>query len=133
MTILSVVPGIGSALIWVPGVVYLYLTGQTLPATLLLIWCAAIVGTIDNILRPTLVGKDAKIPDLLILIGTLGGFISFRPDRLHRRPDRVRLVPHRLDIYGATFKDILPPVKSLETGKLKRPRGSLEEKTTARD
>ncbi|MBA3831409.1 MAG: AI-2E family transporter [Chthoniobacterales bacterium] len=79
MAILSVVPGIGAALIWVPAVIYLFVVGETLTATLLLAWCAAVVGTVDNMLRPTLVGKDAKMPDLLILVGTLGGLFLFGP------------------------------------------------------
>ncbi|HEX8077299.1 MAG TPA: AI-2E family transporter, partial [Chthoniobacterales bacterium] len=64
MVVLSIVPGIGAALVWVPAVIYLYIMGQPLAATLLLVWCAAVVGTIDNVLRPMLVGKDAKMPDL---------------------------------------------------------------------
>ena len=76
MAVLSIVPGIGAALVWVPAVIYLFVIGETLAAILLLAWCAAIVGTVDNVLRPTLVGKDAKMPDLLILIGTLGGLFS---------------------------------------------------------
>ena len=79
MAILSIVPGIGAALICVPAVIYLFITGQVLAGTLLLGWCAAVVGTIDNILRPILVGKDARMPDLLILVGTLGGLFLFGP------------------------------------------------------
>ena len=41
------------------------------------LWCVLIVGTIDNFLRPRLVGKDAKMPDLLVLISTLGGIFLF--------------------------------------------------------
>ena len=70
MTILSVVPGIGATLVWVPTVIYLYALGQPLAATLLAIWCAGVVGTVDNVLRPYFVGKDAEIPDLLILTST---------------------------------------------------------------
>ena len=127
MTILSVVPGIGSALIWVPGVVYLYITGHALAATLLLVWCLVIVGTIDNVLRPTLVGKDAKIPDLLILIGTLGGLYLFGPIGFIVGPIVCGLFLTVLDIYGATFKDILPPVRSLSTGEIKTPKPVLGE------
>ena len=128
MTILSVVPGIGSALIWVPGVAYLYITGQTLAATLLLIWCVAVVGTIDNVLRPTLVGKDAKVPDLLILIGTLGGLVLFGPIGFIVGPIVCGLFLTVLDIYGSTFKDILPSVRSLSTGETKTPTPPLGEK-----
>ena len=128
MTILSVVPGIGSALIWVPGVAYLYLTGHAFAATLLLVWCGAVVGTIDNMLRPRLVGKDAKIPDLLILVGTLGGLFFFGPIGFIVGPIVCGLFLTVLDIYGATFKDILPPVRSLSTGEMKTSSAPLDEK-----
>ncbi|HYJ05402.1 MAG TPA: AI-2E family transporter [Chthoniobacterales bacterium] len=127
MTVLSVVPGIGAALIWVPAVIYLFITGQTLTATLLLLWCATVVGTIDNILRPALVGKDAKMPDLLILIGTLGGLFLFGPIGFIVGPIVCGLFLTVWDIYGTTFKAILPPVKSVSTGELKRPEPTLEE------
>lgn len=127
MAILSIVPGIGAALIWVPGVIYLYIIGQTLPATLLLIWCAVVVGTVDNLLRPTLVGKDAKMPDLLILVGTLGGLFLFGPIGFIVGPMVCGLFLTVWDIYGATFRDILPPVKSLASGEPNRPHASSEE------
>ena len=115
MTILSIVPGIGAALVWVPAVIILFVNGQYLAATLLLAWCAAVVGTIDNILRPALVGKDAKMPDLLILIGTLGGLFLFGPIGFIVGPIVCGLFLSVLEIYGATFKDILPPVKKFQS------------------
>jgi predicted PurR-regulated permease PerM len=127
MAVLSVVPGIGAALIWVPAVIYLFISGQTLAATLLLAWCAAVVGTIDNILRPALVGKDAKMPDLLILIGTLGGLFLFGPIGFIVGPIVCGLFLTVWDIYGTTFREILPPVRSVTTGELKRPEPTLEE------
>ena len=116
MAILSIVPGIGAALIWVPAVIYLIVTGQLLTGLLLFAWCAAVVGTIDNILRPILVGKDAKMPDLLILIGTLGGLFLFGPIGFIVGPIVCGLFLTVWDIYGATFKDVLPPVKQLRSG-----------------
>lgn len=117
MVILSVVPGIGAALVWIPAVVYLYLSGQALAATLLGLWCAAVVGTIDNVLRPTLVGKDAEMPDLLILIGTLGGLFFFGPFGFIVGPIVCGLFLTVWDIYGAAFKDVLPEARDLKTGK----------------
>jgi len=131
MAILSVVPGIGAALIWVPGVIFLFITGHALAGTLLLAWCATVVGTIDNILRPTLVGKDAKMPDLLILVGTLGGLFLFGPIGFIVGPMVCALFLTVWDIYGTTFRDILPPVKSLHSGELKRPDATLEDKADA--
>src|SRR5215472_17557499 len=54
MTILSIIPGIGAPLVWVPFVIFLYVNGKYLTATLLLVWCGAVVTTIDNFLRPVL-------------------------------------------------------------------------------
>ncbi|HKP05484.1 MAG TPA: AI-2E family transporter [Chthoniobacterales bacterium] len=110
MTVLSIVPGIGAALVWVPAVIYLYIAGQPLAATLLLIWCAVVVGTIDNLLRPILVGKDAKMPDLLILVGTLGGLFFFGAIGFIVGPIVCGLFLTIWEIYGVTFKSILPPV-----------------------
>ena len=77
MAIASVLPGIGTALVWLPAVVYLLAMGQTLPAIGLAVWSAALVGTIDNILRPKLVGGDTKMPDLVVLVSTFGGLATF--------------------------------------------------------
>ncbi|MEO6873069.1 MAG: AI-2E family transporter [Chthoniobacterales bacterium] len=121
MAVLSVVPGIGAALIWVPAVIYLFITGETLTAVLLLVWCAAVVGTVDNILRPSLVGKDAKMPDLLILVGTLGGLFLFGPIGFIIGPLVCGLFLTVWDIYGATFRAVLPPVHSLRSGEIRAP------------
>ncbi len=114
MVVLSIIPGVGAALVWVPAVIYLAVTGQHVAAILLGVWCAGVVGTIDNILRPTLVGKDAKMPDLLILIGTLGGLFLFGPLGFIVGPVICGLFLTAWDIYGVAFKNILPPVRSLK-------------------
>ena len=126
MAILSIIPGIGAALIWVPAVVYLFITGQSLAGTFLLVWCAAVVGTVDNVLRPILVGKDAKMPDLLILVGTLGGLLLFGPIGFIAGPIVCGLFLTVWEIYGATFKDVLPPVRSLRAGGIKEPEAPFE-------
>jgi predicted PurR-regulated permease PerM len=113
MVVLSIVPGIGAALVWVPAVIYLFVTGQTLAGVLLTAWCAAVVGTVDNVLRPALVGKDAKMPDLLILVGTLGGLFLFGPIGFIVGPIVCGLFLTVWDIYGTTFRDVLPPVRDL--------------------
>jgi predicted PurR-regulated permease PerM len=113
MTILSIIPGIGAPLVWVPVVIILFVNSQYLTATLLLVWCAAVVGTVDNFLRPVLVGRDAKMPDLLILIGTLGGLFLFGPIGFIVGPIVCGLFLTVWDIYGATFKEVLPPVTSI--------------------
>jgi predicted PurR-regulated permease PerM len=125
MAVLSIVPGIGAALVWLPAVIYLFVIGEKLTASLLLIWCAAVVGTIDNMLRPKLVGKDAKMPDLLILIGTLGGLFLFGPVGFIIGPLVCGLFLTVWEIYGATFKDVLPPVGELIIGQIKTTDANL--------
>jgi predicted PurR-regulated permease PerM len=128
MAVLSIVPGIGAALVWVPAVIYLYVAGENLTATLLLAWCVAVVGTVDNLLRPMLVGKDAKMPDLLILVGTLGGLFLFGPIGFIIGPIVCGLFLTVWDIYGTTFKEVLPPVRSLRSGEAKKPGATLRPK-----
>ena len=128
MVVLSVIPGIGTALVWVPSAIYLYVIGDTLAGSLLAIWCAGVVGTIDNFLRPRLVGKDAEMPDLLILIGTLGGLFLFGPIGFIAGPVVCGLFLTALDIYGTTFKDILPPVTSLTNDPMVNPEPGLQKK-----
>jgi predicted PurR-regulated permease PerM len=67
---------IGPLPVWLPVVVWLYTTGDTLTAILLLAWNAGVVQTIDNILRPVLISRGARLPLLLMLVGVLGGLIA---------------------------------------------------------
>lgn len=77
MAVLSVIPALGTAIIWVPAVIYLAINGQTGAAIGVGLWCALVVSTIDNFLNPILIGKDAQMPDLLVLLTTLGGLAVF--------------------------------------------------------
>jgi predicted PurR-regulated permease PerM len=77
MIVLSVVPAVGGVIVWVPAAVWLALTHRLVRAAVLVVLCGAISGSIDNLLRPRLVGRDTKMPDLLILVSTLGGLGLF--------------------------------------------------------
>lgn len=77
MAVLSIIPALGTAIIWVPAVIYLAINGQVGAAIGVGLWCALVVGTIDNILTPLLIGKDTEMPDLLVLLTTLGGLTVF--------------------------------------------------------
>ena len=109
MAVLSVIPGVGTALVWVPAVVFLLAVGRPIAALLLTLWCAGLVGTVDNVLRPWLVGRDTKMPDLLILLSTLGGLVLFGAAGIILGPIVAALFITVWDIYGTTFKDVLPP------------------------
>ena len=110
MAILSIIPGVGTTVVWVPAVVYLFIQGESLVAVLLLAWCAGVVGTVDNVLRPKLVGHDAEMPDLLILLSTLGGLFVFGGIGFIVGPIVGSLFLAVWEIYGLTFKDHLPAI-----------------------
>jgi predicted PurR-regulated permease PerM len=110
MAVLSILPAVGTVLIWLPAVALLLVSGRTMAAVLLFVWCAGVVGSIDNFLRPRLVGKDTKLPELLILLATIGGIIPFGAAGVIIGPIVAALLVTVWDIYGTAFKDILPPV-----------------------
>ena len=114
MAVLSIIPGVGAALVWIPAAGYLLVIGRAIPALLLTLWCAGLVGTVDNVLRPRLVGKDTKMPDLLILLGTLGGLVLFGAAGIIVGPVVAALFITVWEIYGTTFKDILPPTAQVK-------------------
>jgi predicted PurR-regulated permease PerM len=76
MIILSLLP-IGSALVWAPAAVVLFLQGQTVNAVIVLAVGVLAIGLIDNFLRPRLIGKDSKMSDYLVMVSTLGGLAWF--------------------------------------------------------
>lgn len=75
--VLSIIPSIGSGVVWIPAVIILFAQGETTSAIILLVWGAVVVGLIDNFLRPRLIGRDAKMSDVMILLSTLGGLTFF--------------------------------------------------------
>lgn len=115
MAVLSILPGIGATLVWAPAVVYLLMSGKTLAGLCLLVWSAGVVGTIDNFLRPVLVGRDTQMPDLLILLSTLGGLALFGASGLVLGPIVAGLFITVLAIYSRVFADWLNPEPQIET------------------
>jgi predicted PurR-regulated permease PerM len=77
MAFLSLLPAVGSALIWLPVAIYFLVTGAIWQGVVLIAFSVLVIGLVDNILRPILVGKDTKMPDYVILISTLGGMAIF--------------------------------------------------------
>jgi predicted PurR-regulated permease PerM len=106
--VMSMVPGIGTAIVWLPGAVILGMGGHYGAAIGLLVFCILVVGGIDNFLRPRLVGKDTRMHELMILFGTLGGIIMFGVAGIIIGPIVSALVVTVWEIYGVAFKDALP-------------------------
>ncbi|MGI9521044.1 MAG: AI-2E family transporter [Hyphomicrobiaceae bacterium] len=103
MAIASMLPVVGTSLIWVPAVVYLFATGDTTAAIGLALWSAVVVSNIDNVLRPVLVGGDTAMPDLVILISTFGGLSMFGAAGLILGPVVAAVFFTMLDIASNTF------------------------------
>jgi predicted PurR-regulated permease PerM len=77
MAVVSLIPAVGAALIWAPVAVYLLATGDWIAGAVLAGFGVGVIGLVDNLLRPVLVGRDTKLPDYVVLLSTLGGLSLF--------------------------------------------------------
>ena len=77
MAMLSLLPAVGAAIVWLPVAVYFLVTGAIWQGVALVAWGVLVIGLIDNVLRPVLVGKDTRMPDYVVLIATIGGMAIF--------------------------------------------------------
>jgi predicted PurR-regulated permease PerM len=77
MALLSLLPAVGTRLVWLPVAVYLLATGATWQGLVLILYGVLVIGLVDNVLRPIMVGKDTRMPDYIVLISTLGGIAVF--------------------------------------------------------
>ncbi|WP_223503425.1 AI-2E family transporter [Pseudomonas sp. BF-R-24] len=77
MAFLSLLPAVGAGIVWVPVAAFFLLTGAIWQGVVLVLFGVLVIGLVDNLLRPLLVGKDTRMPDYMILISTLGGLAIF--------------------------------------------------------
>jgi predicted PurR-regulated permease PerM len=77
MGFLSLLPAVGPTLVWAPVAAYLLLSGDYIAGGVLLLVGVGVIGLIDNLLRPLLVGKETRLPDYVVLVSTLGGLVLF--------------------------------------------------------
>jgi predicted PurR-regulated permease PerM len=77
MAFLSLLPAVGAGLVWVPVALYFFLTGAIWQGIALVAYGVLVIGLVDNLLRPILVGKDTRMPDYVVMITTLGGMAVF--------------------------------------------------------
>jgi predicted PurR-regulated permease PerM len=108
MAVLSVLPVVGGALIWVPAAIILAAIGEWWRALFLTGFCSLVVGSVDNVLRPRLVGRDTKMHDLLILFSTLGGLLVFGPIGFIVGPILAALFLTSWEIFAFAYRDVLP-------------------------
>jgi predicted PurR-regulated permease PerM len=110
MAVLSIIPSVGSALVWIPAVIILIAQGHVGAGIGLGLFCGLVVGSLDNILRPILVGKDTKMHELLIFFGTLGGIFMFGISGIFIGPLIASLFQTIWEMYGVAFASVLPDV-----------------------
>lgn len=103
--IAALVPGVGTALILLPAIFYLFVSGETLLAAGLFIWGATAVGLVDNFLGPTLAGRGMRVHPFLILLSILGGLAFFGPLGFLLGPLLVSLLFVLLHVYAAIGKE----------------------------
>jgi predicted PurR-regulated permease PerM len=77
MGLFSLIPAVGTGIVWVPVALYLFATGAYVSGTILTFAGIFVIGMVDNVLRPILVGRDTRMPDYVVLISTLGGLQAF--------------------------------------------------------
>jgi predicted PurR-regulated permease PerM len=77
MALLSILPAVGPALVWLPAAIVLLFTQKIVAGIVLIVIGVFVIGLVDNVLRPILVGRDTRMPDYLILLSTLGGLAGF--------------------------------------------------------
>jgi predicted PurR-regulated permease PerM len=77
MAFLSLLPAVGAALVWGPIALYLIAVGDVGKGVGLIVFGTVVIGLVDNVLRPILVGKATRMPDWVVLISTIGGMSLF--------------------------------------------------------
>jgi predicted PurR-regulated permease PerM len=77
MVVMSLLPVIGAGLVWGPAALFMLANQQYMDAGILAVFGVLVIGLVDNLLRPRLVGRDTRMPDYLVLLSTLGGLTVF--------------------------------------------------------
>ncbi|MGB8855918.1 MAG: AI-2E family transporter [Burkholderiales bacterium] len=101
MAFLSLLPAIGAGLVWLPVAVYFFITGAIWQSIALTAYGVFVIGLVDNLLRPILVGKDTRMPDYLVMITTLGGMAVFGINGFVLGPTIAAMFIAVWHIYGA--------------------------------
>jgi predicted PurR-regulated permease PerM len=104
MALLSLIPAFGTALVWLPVAIYFLLAGAVWQGLALMAYGALVIGLIDNLLRPLLVGRNAHIPDYVVFITTLGGIAVFGINGFVLGPAIAAMFLAVWHIYGSSWR-----------------------------
>jgi predicted PurR-regulated permease PerM len=102
MAFLSLLPAVGAALVWLPVAIYFVVTGAVWQGLVLVAYGVLVIGLVDNLLRPILVGTDTKMPDYVVLISTLGGIEIFGVNGIVLGPLIAAMFTVVWDIFSAS-------------------------------
>ncbi|MDO9231054.1 MAG: AI-2E family transporter [bacterium] len=106
-TIASLIPLFGAGLVWLPASIIMFFMGNIWQGIVIIIFGALVVSTIDNFLRPMLVGKETSLHPILVFLSTVGGIALFGLVGVLLGPVIIVLLISLLDIYQTQFKDEL--------------------------
>lgn len=99
--IAALIPGIGTALVLLPAIIFLFITGHTVAGIGLLVWGVLAVGLVDNFLGPKLIGHGSGLHPLLVLVAVLGGLSVFGPLGIFLGPLTISFLLALLSIYSS--------------------------------
>jgi len=138
MTFLSLIPMAGAFVVWIPAAIFLAVTGHWVKAALLVAWGALVIGTVDNFLRPKLVGDRTKLHELFIFFSVLGGLHVFGVLGLVLGPVVLAITLALLDVMRHADRPSSPPAGAqssfIDHGALKDEPSAGETRTVeARD
>ena len=99
MSFLSILPMLGSFIVWIPACIYLLLTGHWVSAVIVAVWGVAVINPVDNILYPVLVGSRVGLHSLVLFVAFVGGLIAFGPAGLVLGPIVVAVACGLADVW----------------------------------
>ena len=103
--ITALIPGIGTALVLTPAILFLFLKGEVFSGVGLIVWGIGVVGLVDNFLGPKLIGRGTQLHPLIILLSVLGGIGFFGPIGFLLGPLVLSLLFALLEIYFAISRE----------------------------
>ncbi|HEY1131864.1 MAG TPA: AI-2E family transporter [Roseateles sp.] len=109
MAFLSLLPAIGAGLIWLPVAIYFLVTGAIWQGVALIVYGVLVIGLVDNVLRPILVGKDTQMPDYLVLISTIGGMAVFGINGFVIGPAIAAMFMAAWDLFASAREEAVEP------------------------
>ena len=104
--VLSFVPLIGPVVVWAPVGIYLLFTGSIVKGIILLLFGALVISTVDNVLRPLIIGGRVKLPTLFLLLSIIGGIQYFGFSGIVLGPVLLAVFISFVEIYKQTYKEL---------------------------